>query len=83
MDFLQVTIFPVGVDIVMFWFKGRGFRLHNLTYVDDMKECVAPESKRVLATLPKRGMVPVTTSASSSSPSTSSSPLGIREYTGA
>jgi hypothetical protein len=32
--------------------------LHNLTYVDNMKECVAPESKRVLANLPNKGMVP-------------------------
>jgi hypothetical protein len=56
--------------------------LHNLTYVDDMKECVTPESKRVLANLPNRGMVPVTTSASFSSPSSpsSSSPPGVREY---
>jgi len=57
--------------------------LHNLTYVDVMKECVAPESKRVVANLPNKGMVLVTTSASYSSPSPSSSstPLGVREYT--
>jgi hypothetical protein len=56
--------------------------LRNLTYVDDMKECIGPELKIVLAKLPNKGMVLVTTSVfSSSSSSWSSPPPGVSEYT--
>jgi hypothetical protein len=60
--FLQVTVSPTGVATHMTCSNGFMFRLHNLTNEDDIKECVALESNKVQARLPKRGMIPVTTS---------------------
>jgi hypothetical protein len=68
----------VGVATFIFCSRGWVFILQSLTNVDDMKECVAPELKRVHARLPNKKMVPVTTSAYSYS---SSTPPGVSEYT--
>lgn len=62
MHFLQVTALPIGVATHMLCSNGLVFRLHNFTYVDEIKEWVAPELNKMHATLPIKGIVPMTTS---------------------
>jgi hypothetical protein len=49
-------------------------------YASEMNECVAPESKRVHARIPNKKMVPVTTSLTPRSSSSSTS-TGVKVYT--
>jgi hypothetical protein len=60
--FLQVMVSPTGVATHIFCPNGSVLNLHNFTYDKEINECVAPESNNTQATLPNKGIVPVTTS---------------------
>ena len=78
--FLHVIESPIGVITDIFRLKGSIFIQKSFAYAAEINEYVAPESNNVHARLPNKGMVPVTTSAISSFPSSSALP-GVREYT--
>jgi hypothetical protein len=52
--------------------------LHNFTYDEEMNKCEAPRSNNAQATLPNKGIIPVTTSVALSSARTFS---GVIAYT--
>jgi hypothetical protein len=45
----------------IFYSNGSILNLHNFTYDKEINEFVAPESNNTQTTLPKKGIVPVTT----------------------
>jgi hypothetical protein len=46
----------------IFYSNGFVLNLHNLTCDKEISECATPESNNTQATLPNKGIVPVTTS---------------------